>query len=294
MNSQNIPKKTMKSAELMQLNEITAHVIYLKLSKTIKDSGNAKILSDIAADELTHFEYWKGVTKQEVKPASFKVVFFFLVSRLFGLTFGIKLLEKDEEKAQASYDALYEYFPEAKKIHDEEEKHEEELINMVNEERLDYIGSIVLGLNDALVELTGALAGLTFALQNASLIALTGLITGIAASFSMAASEYLSNKSEGETTSKAIKSSVYTGVAYIITVFLLITPYLMQLNVFLSLSMTLLTAVLIIFCFNYYISVAKDYDFQKRFFEMTFISLGVAALSFGIGVLIKLFMPIDI
>ena len=59
-----------------------------------------------------------------------------------------------------------------------------------------YTGSIVLGLNDALVELTGALAGLTLALQDTKLIALTGSITGIAAALSMGASEYLSTKSE--------------------------------------------------------------------------------------------------
>ena len=68
---------------------------------------------------------------------------------------------------------------------------------MIREKQLDYVGSIVLGLNDALVELTGALAGLTLALQNTRLIAIAGLITAIAASFSMAASEYLSNKSDG-------------------------------------------------------------------------------------------------
>ena len=55
---------------------------------------------------------------------------------------------------------------------------------------------MVLGLNDALVEFTGALAGYTFALQNTLLVAMTGLITGVAASLSMATSEYLSTKSE--------------------------------------------------------------------------------------------------
>ena len=35
---------------------------------------------------------------------------------------------------------------------------------MINDERLQYISSMVLGINDALVELTGAPAGFTFAL----------------------------------------------------------------------------------------------------------------------------------
>lgn len=62
--------------------------------------------------------------------------------------------------------------------------------------RLSYMSSVVLGLNDALVEFTGALAGFTLALNEPRLVALTGSITGVAAALSMAASEYLSTKSD--------------------------------------------------------------------------------------------------
>ncbi len=120
-----------------------------------------------------------------------------------------------------------------------------------------YAGSVVLGLNDALVELTGALAGLTLALQNVKLIALSGLITGIAASLSMAASEYLSTRSE-KTDKHPVRAAVYTGIAYIITVTLLVLPYLIIQNYIIDLVITLAVAVLIIAGFNYYISVAKD------------------------------------
>src|SRR5690606_11013439 len=98
----------------------------------------------------------------------------------------------------------------------EEQEHEQALIGMLDEDRLQYVGSMVLGLNDALVELTGTLAGLSFALQNNKLVALSGLITGISATFSMASSEYLSARSEGD--NNAIKSALYTGVMYIFAV----------------------------------------------------------------------------
>ena len=49
--------------------------------------------------------------------------------------------------------------------------------------------------------------------------------TGIAATLSMASSEYLSSKSEGRP--DALKSASYTGVAYLVTVALLILPYLL-------------------------------------------------------------------
>ena len=152
---------------------------------------------------------------------------------------------------------------------------------------------MVLGLNDALVELTGALAGLSFALQNTRLTALAGLITGIAASFSMAASEYLSTKAD-EDHHTALKSSLYTGTAYIITVILLVLPYLLFNHYLVCLGITIGVAILIIFVFNYYIAVARDLDFKKRFTEMAVISLGVAAFSFAIGYVIRLALAIDV
>jgi vacuolar iron transporter family protein len=202
-------------------------------------------------------------------------------------------MERGEGEAKINYEALSEYINDAKKIARDEDAHEKQLISLIEEEKLDYAGSIVLGLNDALVELTGALAGLTFALQNTRLIALAGLITGIAASFSMAASEYLSQRTDGDVDT-ALKSSIYTGIAYIITVILLILPYLLIGHFMICLGMTMTIALFIIFFFNYYISVAKDLNFKARFFEMAFISLGVSVITFLIGVLIRQFIGIQV
>jgi vacuolar iron transporter family protein len=265
-----------------QKNELTEYYLYLKLSKRIKNLENRSILEKIADDEKRHYEFWKRYTKFEMEPSKVQITWFYWIARILGLTFGIKLMEKGEEKAQVNYAKIAIIIPEVLKIRDEEETHERELINMIEEEKLNYVGSIVLGLNDALVELTGTLAGLTFALQNTKLIAITGLITGIAAGISMAASEYLSTKAEGNP-HLAVKSAIYTGLAYFVTVFLLILPYLFLPNYLGCLCITLIVALLIIFCFNYYISVAKDYSFKKRFIEMAVISMGVALLSFGIG-----------
>jgi VIT1/CCC1 family predicted Fe2+/Mn2+ transporter len=185
-----------------------------------------------------------------------------------------------------------EIIPYAQQIKNEEEEHEHKLLDLLQEERLRYASSVVLGLNDALVELTGALAGLTFALQDTALMALAGLVTGISASLSMAASEYLSSREEAEEGKSAAKSSFYTGTAYIITVLLLVLPYLLMENVYSALAVMLAIALVIIFVFNYYISVAKDLNFRRRFGEMALLSMGVALLSFGIGWLLRQFIGI--
>lgn len=280
--------------ETFQRTEITEHHIYKRLARVIKSPENAKILDQIADDELRHYHGWKKYSERDVKPDWFKMWFFYLVGRIFGFTFGIKLMERGEEAAQKNYAQIAAAIPEAETFMHEEDIHEQQLIGMLDEERLRYAGSVVLGLNDALVELTGALAGLTLALQNGKLIALSGLITGIAASLSMAASEYLSTRSE-KTDKHPVRAAVYTGIAYIITVTLLTLPYLLSPETYLlDLIIALTTGVIIIAVFNYYISVAKDESFRARFVEMAVLSLSVAAFSFGIGYLIRLWLGVDV
>ena len=202
-------------------------------------------------------------------------------------------MERGEENAQANYAQLRDQIPEIDNWIQDEEIHEQKLLAMLDEERLRYVGSVVLGLNDALVELTGALAGLTLALRDVKLIALSGLVTGIAASFSMAASEYLSTRTE-DTQKHPTRAAIYTGIAYIITVTLLVLPYLLISNYILDLAITLTIAVMIIAAFNYYVSVAKDEPFRSRFLEMAGISLGVAVLSFVIGNFIRQWLGVEV
>ncbi len=288
-----LTKETKKIILKAQKNEITEYNIYKKLAKREKDSENKKILLGIAKEELKHYNIWKSYTKVDVKPSRLKILKYRFISKIFGLTFAIKLMERGEEDAQVTYSKISNEVPEAKKIVQEEDNHEQKLVKLIDEERLRYVDSMVLGLNDGLVEITGALAGFTLALGDNKIIAMVGLITGISGALSMAASEYLSTKSE-DVSKSPIKASTYTGSAYILTVLLLVMPYFLFSNLFLALGVTISNAVLVIFLFNYYISVAKDISFKKRFTEMAGISLGIAALSFVIGYFIKASLNVDV
>ena len=275
-----------------QRNEITEYHIYRRLARTLRDEQNREVLLRIAEDEHRHYTVWRKYTGTDVAPNRWKIRWHYWVSRLLGVTFGIKLMEHGEDAANETYADLKDVLEEAEAVSEDENRHEDELIALLDEERLRYTGSIVLGLNDALVELTGALAGYTLALRNTELIAMTGLITGIAAALSMAASEYLSTKSE-DTTKSPVKASIYTGLAYVGTVAVLIAPYLFLANYFVCLGLALLSAVIIIFVFNYYIAVARDLDFRRRFLEMAGLSLGVAVFSFGVGFVMRHFLGVE-
>ena len=285
--------EALAQVRIFQQNEVTESEVYRRIAAGTKDESNRAALLRIADEEAKHAAIWQRYTGEATKPQRGKVLRFSLIARVFGFTFAVKLMERGEEKAQISYEELAKEAPEALGIRDEE-SHEQALLAMLDEERLSYVGSMVLGMNDAMVEMTGTLAGLTLAMQNTRLIALSGLITGIAATLSMASSEYLSSKSEGRP--DALKSASYTGVAYLVTVALLILPYLLfdESHYLWAMATMIVIVLLILVVFNYYISVAQDLPFKKRFGQMAGISLGVAALSFVIGILVKQFLGVDI
>ena len=289
-----LSEKALQIIKKMQQNELTESVIYAEIAKFAKGDENKETLLRLAREEKAHYEIWKSYTDVEMKPNKLKVFWYKLMARILGFTFAVKLMESGEEAAQDEYALLAEEVTESTHILKQEEEHEAALLDMLDEERLQYVGSMVLGLNDALVELTGSLAGFTFAMQNTRLIALSGLIIGISATFSMASSEFLAARSEGR--SDALKSCAYTGVAYLVTVILLIAPYLVFGNAqyMLALVCMLAVVILIIAGFTYYTSVAQGEPFGSRFAEMAIISVSVAVISFVVGILAKKFLGVDL
>jgi len=278
----------------MQQSELTESVIYEKISRFAKGDENKETLKRLSREERAHHDIWKKYTGIEMKPQGWKVFKYTAIARILGFTFAVKLMERGEENAQHEYELLAEEVEESVSIRAQEVEHEQALLGMLDEESLQYVGSMVLGLNDALVELTGSLAGFTFAMQNTRLIALSGLIIGISATFSMASSEFLAARSEGRT--DAFKSCTYTGIAYLITVVLLIAPYLLfpSSQYMLALACMLAVVILIIAGFTYYTSIAQDEPFKSRFWEMALISVSVAVISFVVGILAKRFLGVDI
>jgi vacuolar iron transporter family protein len=289
-------KASRKTLLKMQRNEITEHHIYTRLARSVKDAANRKILVKVAADELRHYGKIREVTGAEVRPDRAKILFYTFLSSVFGLSFGLKLMESGESLASKLYKGASREIAVLASFYADEVRHERSLLGILSEEWLEYAGSIILGLNDALVELTGALAGLTFALQNNRLVALAGLVTGLAASLSMAASSYLSAKEDAgeQSVKKPLKSALYTGVTYVVTVTLLIIPYFTIPNPFAALIVTLGIAFAIIFLYTFYITTAKGLKFFRRFIEMAAISFAIAAISFFAGLGLKTVLGVDV
>lgn len=292
----NHSKENLKKLIKFQKFEKTEHLFYKILSKRAKGQ-NRGVLENISIDELKHYNILKNFTQLEIKESKLLLLKNIFLTNIFGLVFGIKLMENGESRAQKNYENLINNLDENekeifKKVLLDENKHENILLTLIDEEKVNFIGSIVLGINDALIELTGALAGLTFTLKNSILIFVVGLITGFAASLSMASSEYLSKKAEKS--ENPFKASIYTGITYILTVVFLVYPYLIFKNYSIAFIITLLMALIVIFITSLFVSIVKDFPFKNRFLEMIFLSLGIAFVSFIFGYILRVLFKVEV
>lgn len=277
----------------LQRDESTLCEVYRRLAELEKDPHRRQTLMRIMHDEKRHCAILESRTGREIAPDPKRVFWYVGIMRVLGPAFVVRQMESCEKGTEAGY-SLYAEGEEFIQIASEEKRHGEELTNLAGAMRLSYMSSVILGLNDALVEFTGALAGFTLALNEPRLVALTGSITGVAAALSMAASEYLSTKSDAAREKHPLRAALCTGIAYLVTVAILIIPYLLFSNAVMALGVMLLAALTVIALFNYYYAVVRSESFRQRFFEMALLSFGIAGISFLIGYGLKYFTGIDI
>ena len=152
----------------------------------------------------------------------------------------------------------------------------------------DAAGSIILGMHDAIVSLTGLIAGLGFAFTDVNIIILSCIISSITASLSMGAANYLAVKTVDK--KNAVRAAVYTGAAYMATCALLIVPLIIFYNRIIALIAVFIIVILIIYLFNFIFY--KRNQFTRHFYEMLTICLTVSLIAFIIGEMAKYFLGI--
>lgn len=278
----------------IQQSEVTEAAAYRAMAHSIKDESNRGILLEIADKVDAQAKALEKFTKTCPSPDERKVKRYARMARLLGFTFAAKLMERRKAKIEHRATRLLEEVPDVERMLEAERERDRKLFDLLSEKRLSYVGAMILGMNDAIIEITGTLAGLTLAMQDTRLIALSGLITGVAATLSMASSEYLAERSNGR--ADALRSGLMTGGAYFVTVVILLAPYLILDNsmYLLAMGIMLVLGILILAAFNYYTSVARDSPFGRNFGQMCGISLGVAALSFVLGYAVRTFLGISV
>ncbi|PKL92059.1 MAG: rubrerythrin family protein [Candidatus Goldiibacteriota bacterium HGW-Goldbacteria-1] len=276
---------TMQRILLYQKNEITESIVYGLMAGRAKGK-NREVLTKISKDEMTHYNYFKKITGTDTKPDRLRIFIYTVTAALFGMTFSVKMMENGEVKAEHNYENAEDSLPGIRKIINDEVKHEEALVKQLEEDAVEHMGSMILAVNNSIQEITGIVVGLTFALANSIMVGKTALVSGVAATLAMAASEYLSQKTDiGD--KKALKAAIYAGTVYIFVTAAIVTPFFLVANHLAALSYSLCAVAVILTAFTFYMSVVKNTDYKKAFLEVSGITAVVIGMSLAVGMLIK-------
>ena len=288
-----LPRRELSLSEVAKIgvtDEYTDALIYEKLAQRTSNASFSEALRELAAAETRHYAYW-GRYAPGFKPAvsRIKIYWILFLKTIFGVTFTVRYLERHEEDVINAYKSVRHLIP-ADDIQGFDEMladeigHESTLSKRIEGATIRYISFVVLGLADALVEVTGIHAGSLGIYNKTEIAGLAGVIAGAAASLAMASAAYAQAKQGFQGSAKA--SAVYTGISYFVTAVVLATPYFLTGNMVAALASSLTLAVVVVTFATYYSSVISSKPFMRDFLEIITIMFGVtiALYLFGYGI----------
>ncbi|HXW94819.1 MAG TPA: VIT1/CCC1 family protein [Nitrososphaerales archaeon] len=288
---------TLKSvARVRMSDEFSDYTLYDRLSKTVSsDSPFREVLQNLSTTEHRHFEFWrKYVPGEEPKLAKLKLYWVLFLRKFLGLTFATRYLDRHESNVVQEYKGLERLIPEPDRpAYDEmvadEKEHEKAFALKVESSAVRYIAFVVLGLADALVEISGIHAGWLGLFEKTEIAGLAGVVAGGAASLAMASAAFAQAK-QGFSGSARL-SAVYTGVSYFITAIILATPYFLTSSMILALGTSLTLAVAILVITTWYSTVIQQKAFSRDFVEILAILFGTTTLVFLLGAFVSAEFP---
>lgn len=283
-----LPPEAVAEAEEYCRDEYIDYMVYSYLARHEKKEELRRIVQKLADDELGHYEFWKRLLGRDCagKIPKWYLVGIRLMRRIMGLTFTLKWLERHEEEVIERYKAFLDYLDgddreELEKIIRDEEEHENKLMSSIEETMVKYMSFIVLGLADAIVEITGVHAGMLGVTTSTIIAGVTGLVVGFSAAISMASAAYLQAKHDPDR--NPLTSAIMTGLAYILAVILLALPYFATHNMIIAFTASIMVGVTLIAYFTYYSAIVFDRGFTKEFIESSGLMIATAFGAFLFG-----------
>ncbi len=283
-----------KVAEESANDEYTDYLVYKRLadSSRTRDPKFKEVLTTLSNTEYRHYEFWKKYVSPETKiaPSTWTIYVTLFLRLIFGSTFAIKYLEKHESAVIKKYKQVKNSIPEADQrrfdemVRDEEE-HENTFMEQMQGRYLKYISFIILGLADAIVEISGIHAGSLGIYHSTEITGLAGIVAGAAASIAMASAAYAQAK-QGFQGSPSI-SAFFTGISYFINAIVLAAPYFITKSQVVAISTSITFAIAIIAFISYYNSIVSSAKFLRDFVELAGIMLGASAALFLFGLLVR-------
>ncbi|MEM4219360.1 MAG: VIT1/CCC1 family protein [Candidatus Caldarchaeum sp.] len=270
-------------------NEYKDYMVYTLLARIEKNGDRKELLEKLAQIEKTHFDFW-GSRSPDYRP-SVSRVYLFLVAvlrMLFGVVFVVKMLENHERQTLQNYVAIAEKLEEddperlkIEKIIKEESQIETSLVSSIDEAIVKYVGFLMLGLADAIIEVTGVQAGFLGVTNSAPVAGLAGLLVGVAASISMGAAAYL--QARQSSSENASIPGILTGAVYFVTVCFIASPFFIIPNLIIAFIASITVSALLVAFFSFFISVVQERSFRKEFLINILILASVILITYSVG-----------
>jgi len=274
-------------------NELTEHVVYGKLALAEKNPENRVALERLSAQEKTHYEFWQSLLPEaeakKIRARWYTVWGTSFLRTALGVTFITKFLEAHEAGAVQNYQNMIGAIPASHherflQIIEDEKSHERALIGQLKEKRIEYIGFIVLGLADAIVEITGVHAGFLGVTGSTLIAGVAGVIVGFSAAISMGSASYLQAKQDVK--KSPLFSGFLTWASYFCSVVLLALPYFLIRVMAPAFIASTSVGILLVAGFTFYGAIVFDRKFWREFFETVGLMLGTALATFLLGLIV--------
>jgi len=199
-----------KKAMEFYINEVSDYQLYILLSQKVKDEELRKNLVRIANMEKGHASYWKSFLEKrgqpipQVKLSVVRKTIALLLNKLASPVLIISFLELGETRGVREY---YQFLKQAPLSEEEKEKLKSIIVDEIQHETffakeaeklgLSNVRDFVLGMNDGLVEILGAVTGLSAVyINNPKMVAISGSIVGVAGALSMGIGAFISVRSQ--------------------------------------------------------------------------------------------------
>ncbi|WP_203227579.1 VIT1/CCC1 transporter family protein [Calorimonas adulescens] len=189
--------------------EFNAAKLYSYLSQIEKDEENKKKFNELYQIEAEHVKFWykflkdRGYTLSE-RVSSFSLIWSKFLRSILGPRLYTSFLEMTESTSTETY---YEFLTSVemsdterenlKKIIEDELDHENFFEGVQNALPVGNIRDFIMGMNDGIVELLGAVTGLSAVYPtNPLFVGINGLVVGLAGALSMAIGTFISVRSQ--------------------------------------------------------------------------------------------------
>ncbi len=213
--------KFIEKAKQFYINEVNDYQLYKTLAERVSDEYLKENLLRIASMEQRHAEFWRrfleknGVKPPEVRIKKLRLAIASFLNKFTNPVIVVSFLELGEANSVKEY---YEFLKKAPLSEEEKETLKSIIVDEIQHETffakeaeklgISNVRDFVLGMNDGLVEILGAVTGLSAVyVNNPMMVAISGSIVGIAGALSMGIGAYISVRSQRQV-NQALKEKI--------------------------------------------------------------------------------------